>query len=269
MNRGLVLIRGAGDLATGIALRLFRAGFSVAMTDLPQPTAIRRTVCFSEAIGRGEATVEGLRAVFAPDVHAVREITESGAVAVLADPEMKCRSALRPVAIVDAILAKKNLGTKITDCPIVVGVGPGFTAGADCHCAVETMRGHDLGRVLYDGSPMKNTGVPGMIGGFSSERVLRAPCDGIFRACKQIGDVVAQGEIAAMVGAVPMLCTISGVLRGLLPDGTQVTVGMKSGDIDPRCEVSHCYRVSDKANAVAGGVLEAILHFLPKPADNA
>ena len=183
------------------------------------------------------------------------------AVAVLADPEGACISALKPHGVVDAILAKKNLGTHMGMAPAVVAVGPGFTAGVDCHAAVETMRGHTLGRVLYTGSPIPNTGVPGNIGGYTVERVLRAPASGIFKPCLEIGAMVKAGDVAAMVGETPMYCTIDGCLRGLLQEGIEVFEGMKSGDIDPRCKPDHCLCASDKALAVGGGVLEALLHL--------
>lgn len=256
-----VLIRGAGDLASGIALRLFHAKMEVIMTDLPRPTAIRRTVCFSQAILFGSMTVEDVTAVFAETPEAAVSILKEKKIPVLADPEAACIGALRPDAVVDAILAKRNLGTKITDAPCVIGVGPGFTAGVDCHACVETMRGHTLGRVITEGSPIPNTNIPGLIGGFAGERVLRAPADGIFRQRLEIGDMVEQNEIAGYVGTEPMRCQISGVLRGLLADGTPVHKGMKAGDVDPRGEVSYCQLVSDKALAIGGGVLEAILRF--------
>ena len=256
-----VLIRGAGDLASGIALRLFHAKMEVVMTDLPRPTAIRRTVCFSQAILFGTMTVEDVTAVFAETSEAAVSILKEKKIPVLADPEAACIAALRPDAVVDAILAKRNLGTKITDAPCVIGVGPGFTAGVDCHACVETMRGHTLGRVITEGSPIPNTNIPGLIGGFTGERVLRAPADGIFRQRLEIGDMVEQNEIAGYVGTEPMRCQISGVLRGLLADGTPVHKGMKAGDVDPRGEVSYCQLVSDKALAIGGGVLEAILRF--------
>ena len=260
----LVLIRGAGDLASGIALRLHHAHLSVVMTDLPQPTAIRRTVCFSQAIVYGSMTVEDVTARFcaAPENAAV--ILAAGELPVLADPEAKCRTALRPDVVVDAILAKKNLGTRITDAPCVIGVGPGFTAGEDCHAAVETMRGHTLGRALYHGSPLPNTNIPGLIGGFAGERVLRAPCDGIFTAVHRIGDTVEEGETIGFVEGQPMKCTISGVLRGVLDDGVPVKKGMKSGDVDPRCKPEYCTTISDKALAVGGGVVEAVLYLNAK-----
>ena len=257
----LVVIRGAGDIATGVALRLWRAGICLVMTDIEQPTAIRRTVAFSEAIVHGEATVEGVTAKRAASPAQALALLEEGVIPVQADPEGACIPALGPDAVVDAILAKRNLGTKITDASVVVGVGPGFTAGLDCHAVVETMRGHYLGRALYEGSAQPNTGIPGLIGGFAGERVLRAPADGVFHQLLDIGAQVKMGDTAAEVGGIPMVCTLDGVLRGILPEGTPVRKGMKSGDIDPRCEPEHCRRTSDKALAVGGGVLEAILRL--------
>ena len=257
----MVLLRGAGDIATGVATRLYRCGYRIAMTDLEKPTSIRRTICFSEAILNGSATVEGVTARFAKGPEQASAIMDAGEVAVLSDPEGTCIAACKPDVVVDAILAKRNLGTRISDAPIVIGVGPGFTAGVDCHAVVETMRGHTLGRVYYEGSALPNTGVPGSIGGFTLERILRAPCDGEFTGVKHIGDTVEAGETCAYVSGTPMTASIRGVLRGLLPDGLTVRAGMKSGDVDPRCAVEHCYMVSDKALAVGGGVLEAILHL--------
>lgn len=255
----LILIKGAGDIASGVAYRLHRAGYGVVMTDLPKPTAIRRTICFSEAIINGEAAVEGVLARHADSAQEARATVASGAIAVLADPEALCVTELKPPVVVDAILAKRNVGTRITDAPAVIALGPGFTAGEDCHAVVETMRGHTLGRVYYEGSALPNTGVPGEIGGFALERILRAPCDGVFRGVRRIGDEVEKGDVCAYVGDEPIKSAIRGVLRGLLADGLVVRAGMKSGDVDPRCKKEHCYLVSDKALAIAGGVLEAIL----------
>ena len=255
----LVVIRGAGDIATGIALRLWRSGLQIVMTDLEKPTAIRRTVCFSQAILHRTFQVEDVTARYAETPDEALQRTREGYVAVLADPKGHCISALHPDVVVDAILAKKNLGTTMRDAPVVIGVGPGFTAGEDCHAVVETMRGHSMGRVIYRGSAIPNTGIPGLIGGFAGERVLRAPADGVFHPLLEIGDRVRQGDIAATVAGIPMTCTLDGILRGILSEGTPVFRGMKAGDIDPRCEVSHCYTASDKAIAVGGGVLEAIL----------
>ena len=255
-----VVIRGGGDIATGIALRLYRSGMEVVVCELGYPTAIRRTVSFSECMRLGEAAVEGVTARRA-HLGQVEGLLRQGIVPVLEDPSAGSLPALRPDALVDAILAKVNLGTRMDMAPVVVGVGPGFTAGVDCHAVVETMRGHTLGRVYYSGSALPNTAVPGLIGGFAGERVLRAPAEGVFRQLLEIGARVEAGDIAGAVGEEPMACQIGGVLRGILPDGTPVRKGMKAGDVDPRCEVSHCYTASDKALAVGGGVLEALLHL--------
>lgn len=257
----LVEIRGAGDLATGIALRLHRAGLQVVMCDISVPTAVRRTVSFSEAIRLGEYEVEGVRARLAASPEAALAIVRQGDVAVIVDEDAKSARSLQPQVLVDAIIAKRNLGTRMDMAPVVIGVGPGFAAGIDCHAAIETKRGHYLGSVLYKGSPIPNTGVPGNIGGFTTERVLRAPSDGLFHPLLAIGDEVRAGDIAATVGGVPLPCTIDGILRGLLQEGVPVFRGMKAGDIDPRCERAHCFSASDKARAVGGGVLEAICHF--------
>lgn len=255
----MILIKGAGDLASGVAVRLSHCGFSIVMTDLPHPTSIRRTVCFSEAILKGKYTVEDVTAEYAASHEHIDRIHRNGHIAVLADPQAECINSLRPEIVIDAILAKRNLGTKITDAPVVIALGPGFTAGKDCHAVIETMRGHDLGRVILNGSAEPNTGIPGNISGFTTERVLRAPTDGIFTEIHHIGDLVEKGEPVAEVDGTPLLAPLSGVIRGLLPSGTPVSEGMKSGDIDPRPVLSHCYTVSDKARAIGGGVLEAIM----------
>lgn len=259
----LIVIRGGGDLATGVALRLYRSGMDVVICETAVPTSIRRTVCFSEAVRLEEMMVEGVTARRAVPEE-VPALLAAGIVPVLVDPEGDCIPGLRPDAVVDAILAKRNLGTSMDMAPIVVAAGPGFTAGVDCHAAVETMRGHYLGRVIYEGSPLPNTNIPGLIGGYAGERVLRAPADGAFAGAKRIGDRVEAGDVAGYVAGKPMVCTIGGTLRGLLADGVPVTKGMKSGDVDPRCEEAHCRCASDKALAVGGGVLEAILHFSGK-----
>ena len=255
------LIRGAGDLASGIALRLWHSGFDVVMTEIAHPTCIRRTVSFPEAVVNGRADVEDVSAQRAENITHARELLKRNILPVFVDPECDCRHGLQPDILIDAILAKRNLGTRITDAPIVIGVGPGFTAGVDCHAVIETMRGHTLGRVIYDGATLPNTNIPGRIGGFAGERVLRAPDSGVFRGTRKIGDMVEAGDIVGYVGDEAMTCTIGGVLRGLLADGAATHKGMKAGDVDPRGEKSYCYTVSDKALAVAGGVLEAALRL--------
>ncbi len=257
----LVQIRGAGDIATGIALRLYRAGMQVVMCDIAEPTSIRRTVCFSEAIRLGKTQVEGVDGVLCTGVDEARAAVAEGKIAVLVDPEAATCAKLCPDVLVDAILAKKNLGTTRDMAPVVIGVGPGFTAPVDVDAAVETMRGHYLGRVYYTGSPLPNTAIPGLIGGYAGERVLRAPADGVFEGLVKIGDEVRAGTACGMVARRPMVATIDGVVRGLLQDGVEVKRGMKSGDVDPRCRPEYITMASDKALAVGGGVLEAILNL--------
>lgn len=257
----MILIRGAGDIASGIAVRLFRCGFTLVMTDLAKPTSIRRTVCFSEAILHGACTVEGITAEQAITKADADDIWARGHIPVFADDEGTALSLLRPDAVVDARLAKVNLDSSITDAPIVVAVGPGFIAGRDCHAVVETQRGHYLGRAIYAGAAAPNTGVPGNIGGYTVERIIRAPQAGVFHPLRTIGDQVSANEIVAYVDEEPVRCLIGGTLRGILPEGIQVHEGMKSGDVDPRCQPDHCRCASDKALSVGGGVLEALLHF--------
>lgn len=256
-----ILIKGAGDLATGTAVRLYRAGFPLVMTDIEQPTAVRRTVAFCQCMYDGVCTVEGItaRRVYS-GVEALAAL-EKGEIPVLNDPEAKILRELDFFAVVDAILAKKNVGTTIHDAPVVLAQGPGFTAGVDCHGVIETQRGHDLGRLITDGSAVPNTGVPGDIGGYTTERIIRACADGTFEPVAAIGDQVQKGDLVAKVDGQPVYALINGVVRGMLPAGLKVCKGMKSGDIDPRCEVRHCFTVSDKARAIGGGVLEGLLYF--------
>ena len=257
----MILIRGAGDIASGIAVRLYRSGFTLTMTDLMKPTSIRRTVCFSEAILRGACTVEGITAERASSREEAVNIQQQGHIPVFSDDAGTVLSLLQPEAVVDARLAKVNLDTSLSDAAVVVAVGPGFTAGKDCHAVVETQRGHYLGRVIYEGSAAPNTGVPGNIGGYTVERIIRAPKPGVFHPVHAIGDLVAADEIVAYVDEEPVRCQIGGTLRGILPEGIHVYAGMKSGDVDPRCKPEHCLCASDKALSVGGGVLEALLHF--------
>ena len=256
----LVLVKGGGDLASGIAHRLFRCGFSVVISELPQPTVIRHTVAFAEAVYQGRCTVEGVEAVLSSAAEAAAAI-ERGIIPVVVDAEGALWRDLRPWALVDATLAKRNTGTYREQAKLVVGVGPGFTAQQDVHVVVETNRGHDLGRVILKGAAAPNTGVPGAIGGYTQERVLRAPAAGLFRCVRAIGDTVCVGEAVAYAGEEPVCTQIAGVLRGLLHEGLQVDAGMKVADVDPRCRREHCFSISDKARAVGGGVVEALLYL--------
>ncbi|MGB5822609.1 MAG: selenium-dependent molybdenum cofactor biosynthesis protein YqeB [Proteocatella sp.] len=254
-----VLIKGAGDLATGIACRLFESGFSVLMTEIENPTSIRRTVAFSEAVYSDSAYVEGINAVLCSDILECETALKRGNIALIVDKNASVKDLWKPDVIVDAILAKKNLGLSISDAPITIGVGPGFFAQKDCHCVIESQRGHYLGKCLYYGSAEANTGVPGNIGGYSLERLLKAPSAGVFHSKLSIGDYVNKGDIVAYVDQNPVFATIDGILRGILMNGLKVHYNMKIGDIDPRSEKKHCFSISDKARSISGGVLEAIL----------
>lgn len=257
-----VLIRGAGDLASGIACRLHRCGFSVAMTELPVPTTVRRTVAFSRAVYEGQAMVEEITGILCKTSGEIAQAVDHGMVAVMIDENCKISKAWKPDVVVDAILAKTNLGTGISDADIVIGVGPGFTAGTDCHCVIETMRGHNLGRCIWNGSALANTGVPGMIGGYDKERIIRAGAAGEFLGAVSIGSYVKMGDLVGCSGGVPVYAQAEGVVRGLLQDGVMVKAGMKAGDIDPRGQAENCLTVSDKALAIGGGVLEGILRII-------
>lgn len=258
----LVLIKGAGDLATGVGHRLHQCGFSVVMTEIAQPTTVRCTVAFSTAVYRGSATVEGVTARRADSLETIRACLGRGEIPVAVDPQGSLVPLLSPDAVIDAVIAKRNLGTRITDAPAVIALGPGFCAGEDCHAVVETKRGHYLGSVLYKGSAIPNTGVPGVIEGVGAERVIRAPGPGAWQPVAQIRQLVKAGETVAIVEGNPVPAPISGVVRGMLPEGTPVHQGMKAGDIDPRGIPAYCDTISDKARAIAGGALEALLHLL-------
>lgn len=257
----IVVIKGAGDLASGIALRLRHSNIDVVMTELPVPLAVRRTVAFSEAIRLGSTSVEDVKAERAENIEDVKDRLARGVIPVLEDPEAEIVKTLRPEVVIDAILAKVNTGTAKDDAKMVIGVGPGFTAGKDCHAVIETKRGHTLGRVIWKGSAIANTGVPGNVGGQTIKRLIKAPVDGVFHPEKKIGDIVKEGERVANVDGEPVYVQIGGKIRGLLQDGVPVTKGLKSGDVDPRGEMVDHMTVSDKALAIGGGVLEAILSY--------
>jgi xanthine dehydrogenase accessory factor len=260
VDRPLAILRGGGDLGTGAALRLHRAGWRVLITELAQPLVIRRTVAFASAIYDGSIEVEG---AIAHQIDQLDQADQFWAIdhipVIAAGPDRLITARSNPTAIVDAIISKTNTGTRITDAPIVVALGPGFTAGIDCHAVVETNRGHNLGRVYYQGSAEADTGTPGKIGGEDSQRVLRAPIDGLFRADKAIGDKVIVGDVIGRVGSQSIPTAIAGVVRGVLYDGLSINAGVKVADIDPRGEVSYCFSVSDKAWSIGGGVLEAVM----------
>lgn len=261
MAKSLVVVRGAGDLASGVIAKLYNSGYQVLALECEKPLSIRRKVSFSEAVYQGAVTIGGVTACLCT-LDMVDEVLESGRVPVLVDPDCEIVKVCRPRILVDAILAKRNLGTRMNMADITIGLGPGFTAGVDVHAVVETKRGHDLGRIYYEGTAIPNTGIPGKIGGYDKERVLYSPADGVLVSSVKIGEVVLKGQEIARIGEVPVTATIDGVLRGILPDGLKIRSGWKMADIDPRMEEQkNCFTISDKARCIAGGVLEAILHL--------
>lgn len=254
-----VLIRGGGDLGSGAAYRLFRCGIPVLITDLPYPLCVRRLVCFSEAIPRGRMMVDDLSAQRVDHSDDMWRIFQAGEIPVMADEDNLVSSSLHPLALVDARMMKTESDTKLTMAPLVIGLGPGFTAGVNCHAVVETNRGGNLGRVFWDGRAEENTGIPEKVGHYQAERVLRAPAAGLFHPLVEIGDHVAAGQVLFDVAGVNVRAIFKGVVRGLLAPGTRVSLNMKVGDIDPRDDPRLCYQISDKALSVGGGVVEAIL----------
>lgn len=278
MNKKILIIcRGGGDLATGIVHRLFRAGFPVLVLETDSPAAIRRQVSFSEAVYDGTATVEGVTAerIASADRASVDHVLEAGRVPLLVDPEGNSIAQLKPDIVVDAIIAKKNMGTAKEMAPLVIGVGPGFTAGEDVDLVVESMRGHNLARIFTTGSALPNTGIPGNIGGFTKERVLHAEADGYMKNIRKIGDIVEKGEEIARIyekmteegifsgSYVSVEASISGIIRGLIREGYHFQKGFKIADIDPReSELANCFTISDKARSIGGSVLEAVCGYV-------
>ncbi len=257
-----VLIKGAGEMATGIAHRLFMANIKqIVMTEMPEPLTVRRTVAFSEAVHEGSCVVEGVTAQLTMSADEIHKAWKANKIAVIVDPEWTIVNELRPGVVIDAIMAKRNKGTKKGEAPVVIGVGPGFSAPDIVHAAIESNRGHNLGRVFYSGATEPHTGIPGAVMGFTTERVLRSPHTGLVRHVKTIGDRVKQGETVMFVDATPITAPFDGVLRGLIRE-IHVGANEKIGDIDPRAIREHCYTITEKARAIGGGVLEAVLHFV-------
>ncbi len=256
-----ILIKGAGDLATGIASRLYHSGYQIIMTEIPIPLTVRRMAALSRAVYEGRAAVEDMTGILVHSMEEAEQVLEAGDVPVIVDEKAEIAEEYKPDVIVDAILAKRNLGTRITDAPFVIGIGPGFTAGIDCHCVVETMRGHTLGKTIYKGGAIPNTGIPGNLGGFTTERLIRASADGVMEPRAAIGDIVEKGQLVAVTGDKEVYAQMSGVVRGMLQPGVKVWENLKIGDIDARCEARHCFTISDKSRAIGGGVLEAVARF--------
>jgi xanthine dehydrogenase accessory factor len=257
-----ILVRGAGDLATGVAHRLHQAGFKVAMTEVEHPLVIRRTVSFANSVFGGSATVDGVRAVLISSPEGIPQAWAKHDIPVMIDPELQHLEELKPHVLVDGIMAKRNLGTHRGMAPVVIALGPGFEAPVDADAVVETERGHYLGSVIYEGSARPDTGVPGVVAGHSSKRLIRSPADGMFTPEVCIGDAVEEGGVVGKVNGKPVISEIKGVVRGLIHEDVEVKRGMKIGDIDPRGEPAFCFSISDKARSVGGGVLEALMHLL-------
>ncbi len=257
-----ILIRGGGDLATGVAYRLHKAGFPLIVLELPDPLVIRRKVALASAVGEGEVTVEDLIGRRVNTISEAFDLLPSGVIPVLVSPELPeaCKPSI--MGLVDARMAKRNLDTFLDQAPVVVALGPGFTAGLDCHVVVETMRGHRLGRVIWQGSAQPNSGTPGLVAGKGTERVLRAPATGRAVWDVDIGAVVQRGQRLGQIDGRPVVAPFTGVVRGLIAAGIRVSQGLKIGDVDPRGDVEACFTISDKALAVGGGVLEAILTWI-------
>lgn len=261
----IIIVRGAGDIATGIICRLHHCGFKLLVLETSKPTAIRRSVALSDAVYEGTKTVEGVTTKLIDSIDECPSCWSHNLVPLLIDPATTCLEQINPTAIIDAILAKKNCGTRMVMAPITIGLGPGFTAGKDVHAVIETARGHQLGRTIYRGSPHADSGIPGNIAGYSKERVLYAPTDGILEVIHDIGSQVSQGELIGRIGQSELTAPLTGQVRGMIRHNTVVTKGLKIADIDPRTEENdNCFTISDKARCISGGVLEALLFLSRK-----
>ena len=259
-DKTTLIVRGGGDLASGVIHRLYKCRYQVLVLECRKPSAIRRKVSFSEAVFDGISNVEGVTGRLVKDVSECQKVWEADEVPILVDEAGKAVKELRPDALIDAILAKKNLGTTREMAPLTVALGPGFEAGKDVDFVIETQRGHNLGRVIEEGCATPNTGIPGVIAGYGKERVIHSPAAGIMHNCSQIGDIVEKDQIIAMIDETPVYASLTGVLRGIIRDGYEVPKGMKIADIDPRKEQKkNCDTISDKARCIAGSVVEVLL----------
>ncbi len=259
MHRPLIIIRGGGDLATGVAVRLHRCGFDIVVLEIQQPLAVRRGVAFAEAVYAGEIEVGGVRGVFVPDLEQIPQFHTEGVVPVIVDPEASLITRITISALVDGRMRKVPPEMTLDPSQFTIGLGPGFTAGANCHAVIETNRGHSMGRVIWQGSAEPDTSVPEAVAGFDVDRVLRAPVSGVLDGGKDIGSMIKAGDEIARVAGVPVEALFDGALRGLLHEGVRIEAAAKIGDLDPRGEPSYCFSISDKALAIGGGVLEALL----------
>ena len=259
LRRLVVLIKGGGEVASGVAHKLARARLRVCLTETAQPLAVSRGVAFCEAVYDGEKEVEGITARRVESASEILKLWRDGRIAIVVDPETSVRKAIKPDVLVDAIMAKKNLGTKMGHAPLVIGLGPGFRAGKDVHLVVETNNSERLGRVILEGEAEKNTGIPVAIGGLTHERALHAETDGLFLTDREIGEPASAGEVVATVGGEPVKAEIDGIIRALLRNGIEIKKGTKLGEIDPSGNIEDCYTIRPRVRAIAGGVLEAIM----------
>lgn len=253
-----VLIKGAGDLASGVAMAFHQSGFQVLMTEVEQPTVIRRSVAFANSIYEGKMEIEGVTGIHVTKDNYINHL-EKGNIGIIIDPNGSIKDIYKPDVLIDAILAKKNLGTTIDDAPVVIGCGPGFSAGKDCHLVIETKRGHYLGKIIEQGSAIKNSGIPGVIEGRGLERVLYSPIAGKVEHLKKLGDIVEQDDIILKIDGVPLRSPFKGVLRGLIVEGMIVPKAMKIGDVDPRLIPEYCFTISEKAMAIGRAAVEGTL----------
>lgn len=267
MNKiqNLVIIRGGGDLASGVAARLYNSGFKILILEIQEPSCIRREVSFSNAIYTKTMKIENINAILANSLEQAQKIIQNDNIAVMIDEKASICKSIKAKILVDAILAKKNLNTSKDMAQIVIAIGPGFQAGVDCDCVIESKRGHDLARVIYEGFAAKNTNIPGEIAGFSKQRVIHSPTSGIIKHIAKIGDLVIKNQNIAQINDTFIKASIDGVLRGLIHEGFHVSKNLKIADIDPRLsEQKNCFSISDKARSIGGGVLEGILHIANK-----
>ncbi len=264
MIEDVVVIRGGGDIATGVAHRLHRSGFKVLIIEIEKPTVIRRTVSFAQAAFDGQTIVEGVKAIKVNNIEEIYNCWENRDIPIIIDEELKILKEIKADVLVDAILAKRNLGTSRAMAPITIGLGPGFEAGVDVDVVIETQRGHYLGSLIFEGFAEPNSGIPGIIGGYGKERVIHSPADGIIQHISKIGDLVKKDDTIAFIGEVPVKASIDGVLRGLIMGGLEVNKGLKIADVDPRGIQIYCNSISEKARAIGGGALEAILYLKMK-----
>lgn len=253
-----IVVRGAGEMASGVIYQLHKLGYVVIALEMPQPVCVRRLVCFANAIYEKQFEVEGVKSSFANDVSEALRITENKKIPVLVDPDGDSIEIFNPFAVIDARMLKKDINTQISSTPLLIGLGPGFTVGVNCHAIVETNRGKNLGKVILKGKAQEYTGIPVELKNYTYERVLRSPSEGNFITSYKIGDLINVNDVVGSVNDKEIVAKIDGVIRGLIHSNVVVKIDQKIGDIDPRGNKDFCFKISDKANAIGCGVLEAL-----------